>query len=300
MGRTFVGRTAHLSRAAACLFVIGLSVVAPLFGTDRDEDSAEGNAPLLTSLKISPVKPPSSSTVAVTVTFGYKDGNADLKGGQLSLQFSDCKGVLKTILFKLSASKYDLPQGTDKRLIQIKTRDCSWMKVKAQLKDAAGLNGPAKWLNVALQSSTGTTLGKKAVNFTLHDQSGNSVSLYDYLGKVVLLDLSAMWCGPCQSEADDAEELYQKYKSRGFVILSVLIEDYSGALPDQADAQSWAQTYALTIPVLTDSTNDVWDLYNDEGYIPLNLIMDRGLIIKYKDVGYGGDTLFESIIEPLL
>lgn len=300
MVRSVVGRTACSSWVTAGLLVMSLGGVAPLFGTDRDEASAEGNAPLLTSLKISPVKPPSSSTVTLAVIFSFKDGNADLRGGQLSLQFSDCKGVLKTILFKLSASKYDLAQGSDKRQIQIKTRDCTWMKVKAQLKDAAGLNGPAKWLNVTLQSSTGTTLGKKAVNFTLKDQFGHSVSLYDYLGKVVLLDLSAMWCGPCQSEADDAEELYQEYKDRGFVILSVLIEDYSGALPDQADAQSWAQTYALTFPVLTDSTNHVWDLYNDEGYIPLNLIMDRGLIIKYKDVGYRGETQFNSIIEPLL
>jgi len=39
----------------------------------------------------------------------------------------------------------------------------------------------------------GVELGECAEDFQLMDQDGMQVSLYDHAGKVILLDLSAMW-----------------------------------------------------------------------------------------------------------
>ena len=132
-------------------------------------------------------------------------------------------------------------------------------------------------------------VGDKATNFTAKDQNNQNVSLYTYLGKVILFNLSADWCGPCREEATHLEDLYNEYKSRGFQIITIRI---SGS------PASWAQEYGLSFPVLDDNSEKIWDIYG-EGSVPLNIIVDRDGIIRYKEAGYN-ESGIKSIIEKYL
>jgi peroxiredoxin len=123
---------------------------------------------------------------------------------------------------------------------------------------------------------SGTKVGNKAVNFSAKDQNGNDVSLYDYSGKVILVNLSADWCGPCQREAEHLEDLLSEYKQGGFQIITALIS---------GDPATWAETYELTFPVLDDNDETIWDRYG-EGSVPLNMVLDRNNVIRYKAAGY--------------
>ena len=54
---------------------------------------------------------------------------------------------------------------------------------------------------VAPWSECQNSLGHHPCDFELVDQNGTTRSLYEFYGQPIVLDLSAMWCGPCNLAA---------------------------------------------------------------------------------------------------
>jgi thiol-disulfide isomerase/thioredoxin len=94
------------------------------------------------------------------------------------------------------------------------------------------------------------SIGSSACDFTLKDQSGKSVSLYDFYGKTIVLDFSTMWCGPCALAASEVQEVSDALSEEGFVYITVVIENANGVSPSLSDCASWAQAYGIEAPVL--------------------------------------------------
>ncbi len=163
------------------------------------------------------------------------------------------------------------------------------VRYENELKDrdiTAGQEEQVSGIGNVEKAGFGTRLGQKALDFTLTDQNGKKVSLHDYEGKVILLDITAAWCPPCRAEADDSMRMYRANEAEGFVIVSVLVESENREPATPSDARRWADAYGITYPVLADTDRWVWNRYNEKNAFPLNLIIDRDLVIKFKRVGF--------------
>ncbi len=77
-----------------------------------------------------------------------------------------------------------------------------------------------------------TDVGAPAPEITLSDPFGKTVSLSSFAGKIVLVDFWASWCAPCRKENPKNVALYNKYKSKGFEIFGVSLDDNRDAWID--------------------------------------------------------------------
>lgn len=59
---------------------------------------------------------------------------------------------------------------------------------------------------------------------TFRDDSGKVVSVADFKGKVVLVNLWATWCPPCVAELPALDMLHARLRSKGFAVVAVSLD----------------------------------------------------------------------------
>ena len=114
-----------------------------------------------------------------------------------------------------------------------------------------------------------------APDFTFPGLDGKKVSLSDYRGKVVLVNIWATWCPPCVDEMPSMEKLYNKFKGQNFEILAVSIDE-----PGLKAVAPFMRKFNLTFPALIDSEGAINAVYGVTG-VPESFIIDKqGILIK--------------------
>jgi peroxiredoxin len=101
--------------------------------------------------------------------------------------------------------------------------------------------------------------GQAAPGFSLPAVDGNTYSLSDFKGKVVVLEFMAPWCPHCQEDAPIFNEIHQKYQGQDVQLLAVSASpfgrNYSETNSDliTMDDLSWFRdSFQVQIPMLFD------------------------------------------------
>ena len=130
-------------------------------------------------------------------------------------------------------------------------------------------------------------LGQAAPSFTLVDLNGKKVSLADYKGHPVVLNFWATYCGPCKLEMPWFQDLQNKYKDKGLVVLG-LDQDDGMAVKEVAAA---SKRVGVTYPILMPD-DKISKSYQLGDYIPETFYVDKtGKIVEQTIGAHSKDEL---------
>jgi peroxiredoxin len=133
-----------------------------------------------------------------------------------------------------------------------------------------------------------------APELTLTNLGGSPVSLADYRGKVVLVNLWATWCPPCKEEMPALESFYRKHADEGFTIVAINDGDPT------ADVVQFVKDYGLTFPVWLDPTYIATEKAFKTLNLPSSFVIDREGQIVLSWVGGIQLRTLEKYVTPII
>lgn len=120
--------------------------------------------------------------------------------------------------------------------------------------------------------------GSPAPDFEISYLDGRKVRLSDLKGKPILINFWATWCPPCRAEVPEIQNAYEKYKTSGFVVIAVNVQESTSAVA------KFMEEFGMTFTVAIDSSGAVGRLYRVSG-IPASFFVDRTGIVREIFVG---------------
>jgi cytochrome c-type biogenesis protein len=141
------------------------------------------------------------------------------------------------------------------------------------------------------------TLGERAPAYTATSLDGGLVSLADYRGKVVLLNVWATWCAPCREEIPFLNTLHDAHATNGLAIVGVSV-DASGS---DATIREFRSDFKMEYPIWLDPDERVQSTFLALG-VPASYLIDREGILRWRHLGTlrAGDSTFTDALRDAL
>jgi peroxiredoxin len=119
---------------------------------------------------------------------------------------------------------------------------------------------------------------RAAPDFTIEDMQGNTHSLADYRGKVLVVNFWATWCPPCVKEMPSLQRAREKLRNEDIAVLAINMGEQQQAIED------FIQKYPVDLPILLDKDVNVADAWSVKG-LPTTYVVNPDGEIVYQVIG---------------
>lgn len=167
------------------------------------------------------------------------------------------------------------------------------LKVESPQSQAAGSSSQGAESSQTADSAQAAEPEKVlAPDFTVYDAEGNPVQLYDYIGKPLVVNFWASWCGPCQMEMPHFED---KYQELGDEVQFLMINMTDGGRETVDSASAFIAEKGYTFPVLYDTDSNAALTYGAYS-LPTTYFIDAdGYAVAQATGAIDADTLQQGI-----
>lgn len=162
-------------------------------------------------------------------------------------------------------------------MTQEKTRHPMWGKLLAWALLAALLT----LVGIQLVNSQRGILsrGEAAPGFALTTFEGDVIDAADMQGKVVLVNIWASWCAPCEQEAAALQAAWLQYEARGDVLF--LGVDY---VDTEKEALAYLERWGITYPNGPDLESRIYSAFRAQG-VPETFIINKVGEVAFVKIG---------------
>lgn len=130
----------------------------------------------------------------------------------------------------------------------------------------------------------------KLADFETELLNGETFSLSEQKGTVMLINIWATWCAPCEEETPDLVNLYKKYHPRGVEFLGISIDEQGRSV-----VVPFVKKHAVPYPVTIDD-GSIMEKYGPLMGVPTTYLVDRQGNLRYFATG----ALTKAEIAPRL
>lgn len=132
-----------------------------------------------------------------------------------------------------------------------------------------------------------------APEFSLSTLEGETQSISDYKGKVVLVNNWATWCPPCKAEMPSLRDFHNAHVSKGFTVIAVEAGD------PKEDVLDFAKTLNLQFPVWLDLEGVSLKAIGN-GSLPNSYVIDRTGTVRLAWTGEISLAMLEKYVTPII
>ena len=133
---------------------------------------------------------------------------------------------------------------------------------------------------------------RTAPDFTVYDEEGNAVSLSDFVGKPVVVNFWASWCGPCKSEMADFDRVWAQY---GDSVQFMMVNLTDGSQETVETASAYIKEQGYGFPVYYDTKLDAAYTYGVSAVPVTYFVNADGSGAVYFQGAMPQETLLECI-----
>ena len=124
------------------------------------------------------------------------------------------------------------------------------------------------------------SVGHPAPDYQAPSATGETVSLEELRGEVVLLNIWATWCPPCRIEMPHLQALHEELAGQGLRVVGVSVDSRGS----ERAVDRFTEELGVEFLILRDPGERVAHVFGAYG-VPFNVLIDRDGVIRWRHSG---------------